>query len=120
MKSHDEIEILGSAARTASVNTADYRADGHRGVVVLIDVTAIAATPSVVFTVQGKIGSTYYDMLASAAVTNTGQTILKVYPGITAAANASVSDILPESWRVKAVNGDADSITYSIKAVLLP
>ena len=113
-----EITVLASAARTASVNSADLDNPYARGVVVVIDATASAATPSVVFTIKGKstLGTDYWTILASAAVTGAGQTILRVYPGLTAAANATVSDVLPRVWRVEAVAGDSDSLTYSISA----
>jgi hypothetical protein len=114
--------VLASAARTASVDSDTFSNDGHKGVVVIIDATASAATPSVVFTIQGysPLGNDYYTILASAAVTATGQTILRVYPGLTAAANTHANDILPPQWRVSAVAGDADSLTYSVAALLIP
>jgi hypothetical protein len=113
-----EVTVLASAARTATVNSDDLANAGYRGVVVVIDVTAISLTPSVVFTIKGKsqLGDDYWTILASAAVTATGQTVLRVYPGLTAAANLTASDVLPRQWRVEAVHGDADSITYSVSA----
>lgn len=113
-----EETVLASAARTALVDSADLVNYNARGVVVVIDATALSATPSVTFTIQGKssLGSDYYTILASAAIVGTGQTILRVYPGITAAANLSVSDVLPRIWRVSVAVGDADSLTYSVSA----
>lgn len=113
--------LLSSAARTATVATADQRNAEHRGVRVHINVTAIAASPSVVATVQGKdpVTGDYYDLLASAAITAAGDTWLVVYPGATAAANAAANSALPPVWRVNLVHGDADSITYSVTAELL-
>jgi hypothetical protein len=113
--------LLPSAARTATVATADQRNSRHRGVRVHINVTAASATPSVVFTVQGKDNATgdYFDLLASAAVTATGDTYLLIYPGVAAAANASVNQPLPSTWRVNCVHADADSITYQVTADLL-
>jgi hypothetical protein len=113
--------LLASAARTATTNGTDQPNTKHRGVIVTIDATAASATPSVVFTIQGKdpLSGTYYTILASAAVTGISTTQLKVYPGITAAANAAVSDVLPTVWRVIATHADADSITYSVSAQLI-
>jgi hypothetical protein len=113
--------LLASAARTASVDTADQRNAYHRGVRIHIDATALAATPSVVFTVQGKdsITGDYYTLLASAAITATGDTYLLVYPGATAAANTVANLALPPVWRVSVVAGDADSLTYAVTAELL-
>lgn len=117
-----EKTLLASAARTATTNTDDQENWGFKGCHVVIDVTAAAATPSVVFTIQGKdsVSGNYYTILASSAITGTGTTVLKVYPGITAAANASVSDVLPGTWRINATHADSDSITYSVSVALVP
>lgn len=110
-----------SAARVASPTTMTGVANkiGATGIVVFINVTVVDATPSVVFTLEGQdpLSGTWYTILASAAVTATGLTILRVYPGATAAANLVADDVLPAKWRVKAVHGDADSITYSVGAL---
>lgn len=58
----------------------------------------------------------YYTILASAAITGTGTTVLRVYPGLTAASNLVANDILPSTWRVNLVHADSDSITYSVAA----
>lgn len=113
-----EITVFASAAYTASQNSADLSNPYARGAVIVIDATASAATPSVVFTVVGKstLGSDYYTILASAAITGAGTTVLRIYPGLTASANVTASDVLPAVWRVQAVAGDADSLTYSVSA----
>jgi hypothetical protein len=118
MARNQEATVFASAARTASSDSADQTNYYWRGVVLVIDVTAITASPSVVFTVQGKstLGSDYYTILVSAAITATGQTVLRIYPGLTAAANLVASDVLPYKWRVSAAHGDADSITFSVSA----
>lgn len=118
-----EITLLPSAARTATTQSlTQINEAGHRGVVVFIDATDSAATPSVVFTIQGKepVGDEWYTILASAAVTGAGNTVLRVFPGATAAANTVANDQLPLQWRVDATAGDADSLTYSVTACLLP
>lgn len=123
MPAPQEITLLGSAARTATVDTEDWLNEaGHRGVIVFIDCTASADTPSVVFTIQGKEpkGNEYYTILASAAVTGAGNTTLKVFPGAPATANVSANDQLPLTWRLDATHADTDSITYAVTAVLLP
>lgn len=112
------IVLFASAARTASANSADFGNEGYRGVHVVIDATAAADTPSVVFTIEGKdpVSGKYYTILASAAITAQGTTVLRVFPGATAAANTVANDCIPGTWRVKAVAGDADSLTYSVVA----
>ena len=112
--------ILASAARTALVDSADQKNNFHRGLHLTIDITAYTAG-SITVTIQGKdpLSGKYYTILASAALAAAATTVLKVYPGITAAANASVSDVLPRDWRVSVAVGGAQSITYSVGASLV-
>lgn len=113
---------FSSAARTATGNSGDLTNGSHRGAHVVIDVTAVTATPSVVFTIQGKdkTSSQYYTILASAAITGTGTTVLRVFPGATASANVTANDQIPEVWRILATHADGDSITFSVGACLIP
>ena len=119
------LEVLASGARTTTTNSSTYYTPGAVGVVVSISISAITATPSVTFTIQGydEISDRYYTVLASAAqtATNTGGSLLTltVYPGITASANVAASAVLPPQWRVNCAHGDADSMTYSVGAQLL-
>jgi hypothetical protein len=41
-------------------------------------------------------------------------TVLKVGPGLTAAANLVANDMIPSIWRVIVTHGDTDSATYSV------
>lgn len=113
--------LLASAARTATVDTADQTNVAHVGVQLHIDVTAVTATPSVVFTLTAKdpVSGVYAVLLTSAAIVGTGHTLLTLYPGVTVAANVAVSQALPRIWRVTATHADADSITYSVGYSLL-
>lgn len=119
-----QLTCYASEARTATPTAMADRTNEKRdrGVRVVINVTAVSATPSVTFTIQGKClaSGTYYTLLASAAITGTGQTVLVVYPGLTASANAVANNVLPSVWRVIATHGDSDSITYSVSADPLP
>ena len=121
MRYNEHVPLLPSAARTATVASRDITNNFASGLHLVIDVTSVTATPSVVFTIQGKdaLSEKYYTILASAAITTTGTTVLKVFPAATAAANAAANDILPTTFRVNAVHGDADSITYSVAASLV-
>lgn len=107
---------LASAARTASTQSADIVNYNGDGVIIFIDVTAIAATPSIVVTIQEKdpVSGAYFDVLSSAAIVATGRTKLTVHPGETVVANVSASHVLSRTFRVSVVNADADSITYSV------
>lgn len=114
-------EVFASATRTATANANDQENEVGRGAVIVVDVTAVAATPSVVFKIQGKDpeSGAYYDILTSAAVTGVSTNVYRVYPGLTAVANLTANDLLPRTWRVRAEHGDADSITYSVGALLV-
>lgn len=113
-------QVYASLARTASPTPSTLLNKFNTGVQVIIDVTAVAATPSVVFNIQGKDGvsGNWYTLLASAAITGTGTTVLRVGPGETDTANLVEGAHLPRVWRVQAVHADADSITYSVGANL--
>ena len=115
------VEVLASAARTALVTGADQTNEYARGLHVIIDVTLDPALASITPTIQGKdeISGKYYDLLVGAAIAAVGVTVLKIYPGITVAANVSASDILPKTWRVNMAVADADSMTYGIAATLI-
>lgn len=107
--------LLVSAARTADAASADQDQSNFGGGHIIVNVTA-AVTSTLTVTIQGKdpISGSYYTILAGTALTGTGMQILKVFPGIAGVAGGSVSDTLPDSWRVNAVKGDASSWTYSI------
>lgn len=116
--------VFPSVARTASTNSPDIRNDLGTGLVLAINVSAVSATPSVVFTIEGKdiASGKYYTILASAAQTGvtTNPLILRVHPQLTAAANTVAKDMLPAVWRVSATHADADSITYTVSASMVP
>ena len=113
------VEVLESLARTATLNSELLTNAFGKGLIVLVDVTAVTGTPSVVVKVQGEINGVFYDLLTSVAITATGQTVLHVYPAITEVANTKVAAPVPRNWRVRVEHGNADSITYSINACVL-
>jgi hypothetical protein len=111
------ISILASSARTATPDTFEVEVPGKsRGVVVVVDATAVTATPALTVKVQGvdRISGKTWDIITSAAIATVSTVVLKIRPGITVAANAAVADALPPVIRIMATHGDADSITYSI------
>lgn len=118
--------IATSAARTATFTGDDQTNNGYRGVHVIINVTALSATPQITPKIQGKgpVSGTYYDLLVGSVITDVtvgtppAAIVLKVAPGITPVPNAAAADYLPATWRVLMTHGDADSITYTVGAVL--
>lgn len=106
--------LLASAARTATFNGNDQYNPGASGVRVRVTSTALAATPSVVFKIQGKTpAGAYEDLLTSAAMTTVSAQVLTVAPGVAASAGVTAQNYLPSEWRIRAEHADADSITYS-------
>ena len=123
--------VLTTAARTATTTSDVYSTQGASGLVVVVDVSAASATPSVVFKVQGVAypeGPTgrkvTWDLIASAAVTGTNAvdspTVLQIHPAIATVANSKVEALVPDKFQVVATHADADSITYTVTAILVP
>lgn len=114
----EHVEVFASAARTATPTDANVTI-GSKGGFFVINVSAVTATPSVTFAVNGvdPASNAEFNIITSAAITATGTTVLRVYPGLTVSANVTVSDILPAGINVSATHGDADSITYSVQFI---
>lgn len=115
-----DVTIASLAAATVTTNTADMTNPLHRGVKVVVDITAITGTtPSLVVTIQGKDvkSGKYFTILASASLTATGTVTLTVYPGIATSANVSANDVLPATWRVLlTIAGTTPAVTATIGA----
>lgn len=107
--------IIDSGARTAAT-TGTAAIDSTQGLF-FIDVTALTAGASLVFTISGQCpadSATSYTILTSAAITATGLTVLRVSPHLTAAANTIAKDILPQAVTVSVAPADSKSVTYSV------
>ena len=111
--------LLASAARTAAtVNSTDQLNTVYKGGHFIVNISAYTAgtyTPHI--QAKDPISGNYYDILVGTALNATGTTILKVYPGITASANAAASDLLPRTWRVQLIGASAN-MTLSVSAFL--
>lgn len=112
--------LLPSAARTATVTSADLSNVNSRGIKVTIDVTAVTtSTLTVAIKYKDPASGKYVSMLASTGLIGTGTTTLTIYPGMTASSNAVASDVLPATFQIVATKGDSSSWTYSIGYTLL-
>lgn len=112
-----EFVVLASAARTATTTSDDFIVPYGRTLSLIIDRTASAATPSVVPTIRGVTPlGVVYDVLAGAAITGTGTTVLRVGHGCPETANLSTGMPLPATFRLVMTAADADSLTYSVEA----
>lgn len=120
IRSSRDLRLIESGSFTATQNTVDQRNENFRGVIVVLDVTTVG-TGSATITIQGKdqISGKYYDILTGAAVTTNSTNVYKVYPGLTVAANAVASDLIPHQWRVKVTHNNANAMTYTLGACLV-
>ena len=117
-----EYTILASAARTTLQSVTVTNTQGYRGVIIIIDTTLDPSTASITPSITGvsTLGSDDYVMLTGAAIADVGVIVLQVYPGAVAAANTIAQNWLPPTWKFKMAVADAESITYSVNAILLP
>jgi hypothetical protein len=120
MRSVDQT-IYISAARTATPTAVELSIGEYLAMHLIIDVTAVTATPSIVVTIAGfdPLSTKYYTLLESAAITTTGTNVLKIGFGTGVSANAAANDALPDLVRITITHGDADSITYTASAKLM-
>jgi len=116
-----QINLYLSAVRTATPTVATFNSDGYHGLRIIIDITASSGTPSVTPTIDSydSLSGKWYTILTGAAITGTGTTILKIYPGIAVVANFSASDVLDGLTRLVMTHATADSITYTAAAHLI-
>lgn len=121
MTSKSTIQLYSSAARTATPTAVTVNTKRSDGLHLVLEVTASAATPSIVVTIDGidQVSGAAYNLLTGAAVTGTSTNVLKIFPDAVAAANLVAGDILPEQTRVTITHADGDSITYSASLMLV-
>lgn len=102
------LRAMTLTAVTASSNGDDMDNLSSDTAHVIINITTLTGTtPTATFTVQGKddASGTYYTLLASTALNATGQTVLRIGPSLTAAANLVANDIIPKTFRVILTTG---------------
>lgn len=108
---------LPNASRTTLQTSPDILTQGFKNLNVTLDVTDVAASPSLTLTIKGKDlpSGKYYTLLAGAAVTTAVTNRYRVTQNIVAAsANASAVDILPEVIQISIAVGNANAGIYSV------
>ena len=113
--------LITHTAASAGVSSAVVGCNQGAGLLLFINITAISGTtPTLTVTIKGLIDSSAtatYTILASSALNATGLTVLRVYPGLTASANAAANDVMPAYFRVDtAIGGTGPSVTATISA----
>lgn len=114
-----QVDVLVAQTRAATTTSADFVNYGSKGIHLVVDVTVVPGVDTVTPKLQGMINNVYYDLLVGSAIVATGTTVLKLYPGISATANVSSSDVLPGSWRVVMTHSAATTFNYTVSANLL-
>lgn len=113
--------LITHAAASAGVSGPILGTNQGAGMLIFINVTAISGTsPTLTVTLKGLIdeaGTASYTILASAAINATGLTVLRVYPGLTAAANTVANDVVPGYCRIDTtIGGTTPSVTATVSA----
>lgn len=114
------LTLFPSAARTSTPTAVTFGASRAKALYIVIDITAVTATPAVTVTVSGydPVSGKTWTLLASTALATQGTTVLQIGPGIAADANKAIAAHIPDFVRVAPSHGDSDSATYSITAIL--
>lgn len=101
-----------AAAINALTGTHGYTANAVTATVTITAPVGSGVAPNGVTVVSTVTTITKTDTNFSGGVS--GQTVLKIYPGITVAANVSVSDVLPRVWRVRCQHSGPGSFNYTV------
>lgn len=118
-----DFEVLASAVRAASTNSADFTNVGAKGIAICLDITNIAVATTLTLEVDWKDPSSgNYEQLAvaAAAVGAVSVNTYILYPtNMTIPAGGSgIVELfevpLPTTWRIRVVHSDANNITYSV------
>lgn len=114
------VQIAPMETRTESFVSKNYTNKAARGLHAFVAVEAVSVSGSLTVSINGhdRISGKDYLLLQSAAIAASGTTVLKVYPGLTAAANTVVSDVLPYDFNVK-VTQVGVSAKYGISASIV-
>ena len=125
-RNNEELIMFASAARTATANSPDTtNFNNNSGLLLFVNVSALAATPSVVPQLEYKdsISGVYEPIwIATTAITATGEYVYMFGLGGVGSAgeyDEAVNLLIPRTFRLTMTHGDVDSITYSVSSVLL-
>ena len=108
------VALIVASASTATITSATQTNLAGAGVVVVLKTTAIG-TGSVTLTINGITASgVSYLLLSGAAVVTNTTNVYTVYPGLTAVANVTATNILPSTWNVVVTANNANAATYTV------
>ena len=118
MSLHESTTVLERATLDTITSSTIMSNPGHLGVHLVVRVFTAPTSGSITPSIVGLAPNGEYTILDGAAISTTGTTVLKVYPGITAAANVSANDVLPTAWKVN-IDATGGLFNYSVTANLL-
>lgn len=118
-------QILFNETQATGTENKDFDLpEGYKGVILTLDITAKAGTLThdvklqFLDTVSGK--ATDIPGASFAQKSATGTAVLSIYPGLTAAANVAVTQVLTKNLRaVSTVGGTTPSSTFTLTAVAI-
>lgn len=115
----DTAVVLASGSRTTTQTSADFTNAGGRHLAVFLNMTTVG-TGSVTLTIQGKVPgtSTYYTLLAGAAVITDVLNVYRVGPEFSAVANVAARDVIPPVFRFLVTANNANAAVYSLSYAL--
>lgn len=124
MNSNGDKTLLPALARTTEATTAQQLNYDARGILLLVDVTAVSgAGPSITPHIEAYDAAAddwFTIWTAAAAVTTVSENSYLLYPGASGGNMTEVDGIpLPFRWRLRMAVGSADSVTYSVGAHFL-
>lgn len=116
----DYTVVLPSASRTTTQTNILTLGGDTVGLVAVLHMTVVG-TGSVTLTVSGydPVGGATWTILTGAAVITNTTNVYKIYPGLTAAANATVSDVIPRTIQLTVTANNANAATYSLAINLI-
>ena len=116
----DNITVINANAVTTTQTSADLTNNAGKGAIFVLDMTNVG-TGSVTIAIKGKdpVSGKYYTILTGLAVTTNSTNIYRIYPGLTVAANATGSDLLPKTYQVVVTANNANATTYKVGALLI-
>ena len=117
----DGITLINASSVTTTQTSAQQINFNGKGAIIVFTMIDASASPSVTLSITGVepvTGSTW-TILTGTAITSNGVHVYRVYPSLTAAANATASDLLPRTWQVTATANNANSGTYKVNAIIM-
>lgn len=122
--------VMPSAARTTAPTPVIFGTTGASGLIVVVSTTAITLTPGITLKINGVLyptgdtpGATpvKWTILTGTQITAAGVVQEhSVHPALTVVAGRAASALLPDKVEISVEHLDADSITYSVMAILVP